>query len=102
MIRDRDEATMASTRHPPTESEDLTELRKGRLAASPYYFKIDMPFYQGHLKSFLPSTIIDVHTHITTPDEYIQGAPDPVFWAEKVCPNGMTLRGLLQSYVLLF
>jgi len=80
----------------------MEELRKGRLQANPYYQRVDLPFYREHLEDFLPSKIIDIHTHATSPAELIPGAPAPVFWAERVCPDGMGAPSLLEGYSLLF
>jgi len=80
----------------------MEQLRKGRLWADAYYHRVDKPFYRERLEDFLPRKMIDIHAHATSPAEIIPGAPAPSFWAERVCPNGMTVEALLESYRLLF
>lgn len=80
----------------------MDDLRRGRLDVSPYYFEVDMKFFHEILEDFLPEEIIDIHSHIAGPEEAIPGASSPTFWAERVCPEGMTLPSLLESYVLMF
>jgi predicted TIM-barrel fold metal-dependent hydrolase len=80
----------------------MEDLRRGKLEITPYYFKVDMPFFQKELKDFLPSQIIDIHAHTVDPGALKPDAPPPDSWAERVCPNGMDLPSLLESYVLMF
>jgi predicted TIM-barrel fold metal-dependent hydrolase len=80
----------------------MDDLRNGRLEINPYYHQVDLPFYREHLEEFLPGKIIDIHAHVTGPGELLEDAPEPAFWAERICPSGMSLANLLQSYLLMF
>jgi len=78
------------------------DLRRGRLEVTPYYFEVDMSFFREELKDFLPDQIVDIHAHVVGTEALKPDLPPPDFWAERVCPNGMTLPSLLQSYILMF
>jgi predicted TIM-barrel fold metal-dependent hydrolase len=80
----------------------MHDLRKGRLERGPYYYEVDLPFFQRELEGYQPDRITDIHAHVTGPGETLQDAPPPDFWAEKVCPDGMTLQNLLESHAVLF
>jgi predicted TIM-barrel fold metal-dependent hydrolase len=80
----------------------LEDLRKGRLEDDEYYAKVDRPFFDEVLDGFLPRRIIDIHSHVTSPEERLPSAPQPDFWAERVCPGGMTLPNLVHANDLLF
>ncbi len=80
----------------------MGDQNRGRVLVDPYYFQVDRPFYDHVIRDFLPDRIIDIHSHVTGPDEIIEGAPPPEFWAERVCPEGMNLPSLLESYLIMF
>jgi len=81
---------------------ELEMLKRGYIKATSYYFEVDLPFYNEHLKDFLPDQIIDIHSHVATPEMLKPDAKPPTFWAERVCPNGMSVESLIESYELMF
>jgi len=82
--------------------EEASGLKRGKLKVTPYYYEVDLPFFQENLKDFLPDRIIDIHSHTADSKILKPNAPPPDFWAERVCPNGMSLPSLLESYILMF
>jgi uncharacterized protein len=81
----------------------MNDLRQGRLDITPYYYKIDMPFYKEHLKDFLPEKIIDVHSHTGNNPGLKPDDPRPTTWAEWVTlGHGMLVPNLLNAYLKMF
>ncbi|MBU7004418.1 MAG: hypothetical protein HXS50_02540, partial [Theionarchaea archaeon] len=80
----------------------LGDLRECLRVTDEYYSEVDLPFYRDKIADFIPDTVIDIHSHVTSPEEIKPEVPMETFWANRVCPNGMTLERLLQVHELMF
>ena len=75
----------------------LKDLRRGRLALSPHYFRVDMPFYREHIEGFLPAAMVDIHGHIS------ERRREPVTWPGRVMGGrGFRMEELLELHVKMF
>ena len=81
--------------------DKMGDLREGRLDATPYYRRVDLPFYDKYLCGFLPDEIIDFHVHSIDPSLW-RDPPPPKHWASRICPGGLRYENLLAIYKLLF
>jgi len=80
----------------------LGDLRECLRVSDDYYHSVDLPFYRSKIAEFIPDRIIDIHSHVTCPEEIRPGVPRETFWANRVCPDGMDLPGLLEVNELIF
>ena len=80
----------------------LMDLRECLRVTDEYYREVDLPFYRDNIADFIPDRIIDIHSHVTCPEEILPDVPLETFWANRVCPDGMPLTNLLKANDLMF